>query len=371
MGIVRDTTVKYLDSEMFGAQYMNGLSANGRLITVLDQCLVNGFNQFNLSSISINGDGLAVVTSSGAHNLRMIRSDFGPVLQLSGAGQMSSEWRLEEIISDTEFTVQTTLPAMNISLGGMTAKYAPLGWKKKYSGTNLAAYARTDPLATIPMLRISDTSTNIARSMMYETMSGISTGTNATAEIWTYKSSETNANNRPWRLIGNGRTMYFFINGDWNWAGGIVFGDFQSYVPDDPWACYFSSGPTSSGAGTYLNFGNLTPAAAGNYICRRYDGIGGNITSARYSHFRTSVAGNNGNPTYPTLTTGKVHYWPIEIWDGTSFPRGLAAGCYNPIHLIDDGSLLTLDNGKMAISQMTYGATRRLLIQIEGPWEYV
>lgn len=367
MGVVRDTTVKYLDSEMFGAQYMNGLSGNGRLITVLDQCLVDGINPFGISSISINTGGLALVTSSSAHNLRMIRSDFGPVLSFSNCGVLSGEWRLEEIIDDVTFTIQTDLPAEEITLEDMTAKYAPLEWEKKYSATNYAAYSRNDPLATIPLLRINDTGSNIAYPMMYETMSGISTGTNATPQIWCYKSNDANSNTRSWRMIGNGRTFYFFVNNNGSWQGGLVFGDFKSYVPNDPWACYFSAG-ASNNAGLY--FSDLAPNTSGNYIIRRYDGTGGNISSARYSHYRTAYSGNNGNPTYPCLTTGKVHYWPIEIWDGTSFPRGLAVGCYNPIHLIDDGSLLTLDNGKMAIAQQTWDANRRLLIQIEGPWEY-
>ena len=150
-----DTSVKYFDNTMSGAPALP--SSAGSLITLLDACLVNGFDQVTLNSLVV-ADNVATGTVNPNHNFTMT-GNTGPVILIAGAtpSELNGEWRIASIPGSTTFTFITSGITNQTATGTITAKRAAAGWTKALSGTNKAAYSRTAFGVTSMLLRVDDT----------------------------------------------------------------------------------------------------------------------------------------------------------------------------------------------------------------------
>jgi hypothetical protein len=130
----------------------------GTTLNVLDDCLISGFGQVILSSLTINSSGIATATSTG-HGYTKV----GTVILIAGADQeaINGEWIITEITdadnlkfdaSDSGLT-STTITGLSI-----TMKVAPLGWSKVfYDAPNyVAVYQSLDPFSRRNFLRVDD-----------------------------------------------------------------------------------------------------------------------------------------------------------------------------------------------------------------------
>lgn len=366
-----DTTVKYFDSTMSGAPSLSG--TEGALIGILDACLQDGFGGVTLSSLVVASD-VATATYSSGHGFAMI-GNTGPVITIAGAtpSGLNGAWRVT-VTSTTQFTFATSGISDQTATGTITAKRAPAGFTKVYSGTNKAAYRADQAQSTRLYLRIDDTATTSSRIRGYETMTDIDTGTGpfpTDAQIsgggYVYKSSAASSATRKWMLYADDRTVYFFCDSADNalYYGGFVFGDIDSYVAADAYGCLLITTNSGSGAFPLNNLGS----SYYSYLCRRFDGVGTSIESARYSHAKTSYLGSGGE-TYPAPADLSLHLWPIEVWDAYVNSRGLLPGCWNPVH----GNAGTGTNygtqevgSKTMVPQITYNY--RCVMDITGPWQ--
>lgn len=250
----------------------------------------------------------------------------------------------------------------------------PNGWSKPFSGTNKAVYRSDDAAGTRFYLWIDDTYGSYARIRGYVSMSSVDTGTGlfpTDAQInggaYVYKASGTP---RAWTLFSDGRIIYFFcdsLNSN-SWYGGFCFGDIDSYVAGDAFGCLLVA---SSGAASAFTF-NMFNNGATSYLARNYTQLGDAISSARYSHGKTSGLGISGQ-TYPAVTDNALHLWPVECWDTTVNARGMMPGLWNPIHNSDVPHGLMVDNipnlpGRTLIVQIVGSVSYRCVIDITGPW---
>lgn len=120
----------------------------GCMIDVLDACLVTGFGSQLVSSIVIE-DGVAIATFSGAHNFKQFQ-----VVEFSGATEptLNAEFKVLGLTANTiEFLVD--LPNQ-VTDGAISCKLAPLGWNKKFAGTQKAVYQAKDTIANPYFLRV-------------------------------------------------------------------------------------------------------------------------------------------------------------------------------------------------------------------------
>lgn len=361
--------VKWFTSDMPGAPALSG--EVGKLIGVLDACLVNGFGSVTLTSLTVSS-GVATAVKAGHGFLHHA------VLLVEGAtpSGLNGNKRIARIDANT-FTFDATGISDQTATGTITAKMAPAGWTKQYSGTNKAVYARSNATATAMVLRLDDTPTYLPTLIMYESMTNVDTGSGpapTTGSYYTAKSNGSSATVRPWRVYADDYFLYYCVDqgGINQWWAGLSFGDFISYKSGDAFNCLLLAHPTASATGQSLH---LLNSSNGSLIARASGQIGSAIPSYRFSHAMTPGGlgyGSYGNAYLNPVDNG-FHAWPVEIWESNANSRGIMPGLWNPIHTsnsITDGTLI--DNvpnlpGRILLVQKlsnSYAAA----FDITGPW---
>lgn len=383
---------------MIGAPVLNGTA--GSLIAVLDACLANGFGLGTLDSLVISG-GIATATRNAGHS-----QEVGSVALISGATVTGAPLNgSQKVLSatTTTFTFDAAGNTNQTATGTITAKLAPAGWSKGYSGTNLAAYVSNDVAATACMLRVDDTAAQTARVVGYEFMFDINNGSGqfpTSAQQsgglhWT-KSSSANATANAWMLVADKRFIYFaraYRSGNAGAANEYqlhVFGDIVPSKPSgDPYACIIS-GETTDQSGSNVQTANnyysgAASTAAGLFMPRSYTTLGSSIAMGKsYPTMNANgggPSGTQGTP-FPNPTDGGLYVVPHYVFEapnGTSFNvhRGVSPGFYCVPMSVSNGQFATRDSvtgvtgltGKIlkALTGVngTFGVS---LIDITGPW---
>lgn len=371
-----DTTVKFFASTMTGAPTLSGEA--GKLIGVLDACLVNGFGSVTLNSLVV-ASNVATGTVSAGHNFAMV-GNTGPVVTIAGAtpSGLNGEWRIASVPGSTTFTFATTGISDQTATGTITAKRSPAGWTKAYSGTNKAAYSRSAQGATTMLLRVDDSPAQYPTLIMYETMSDVDTGTApgpTSGSYYTAKSNAASSAVRAWRLYADAKTVYVYLDSanSGMYLSGFAFGDIISYKAADAYHCILIAHPTASVNYAYQVRLDTT---TGSLIARSYTQTGGAISNTRYSHFLSTRAvgvGKAGNA-YPAVVDTGFHGWPVELWESDTIIRGLMPGLWNPIHANNPSDATTITNipqlpGKTLFIQTAMDNTYRAAMDITGPWQ--
>ena len=247
---VASTAVQYFSSTHSGANTLSGTA--GTLIGVIDSC-ISGYGTVTLSSLAINTN-IATATVSTDHGFIMTGGLVGPVITIAGANlsAINGNWRIDTIANSTTFTFITTGLSNQTVTGTITAKIAGLvGWQKAFSGTNLAAYNRTNADATTTYLRIDDSYAYYAIAIGYESMTGISSGTtpfpSGGASYW-FKSNIADSTARNWVLMADNKRMLFFPawSATNSWREPCLFGDLISNQTGDQFHCLFSGNQAGS-----------------------------------------------------------------------------------------------------------------------------
>lgn len=374
--------VKWFTSDMLGAPALSGTA--GALIAVLDACLVNGFGSVTLTSLTVS-DGVATAIKSG-HGF----PDHAVVLiNESTPSGLNGEKRITQIDANT-FTFDATGISDQTATGTITAKIAPLGFSKAYSGTNKAVYRGEDIAGNRLYLRVADEGAGAAtysRVRGYESMSDVDTGTGPfptdaqiSGGLYWGKSTTANSTARSWRLFGDSQGFYYFSDssGAGQWAGGTWIGINSDHVGDE--FATLIIGGDSSGVANACLIANMSNRV-GHYMPRTYTQLGTAIQVIKITNqIVSSYSGAAGLP-YPSPGTGKLYCAPIDIFEGTSSAavtalRGSFPGVYAILHVgsqVTDGEqhvgLSGLDDRVMMMQRIYYaGYSLAVLIDITGTW---
>lgn len=329
------STPRFFTDEMTGAPALSGTA--GSLIAVLDACLVNGFGLKTADSVVVAG-GIATMNFSTGHSFQT--HSIALVAGATPAG-LNGEQRILSVTTNTA-TFATTA-ANGTATGTITAKVAPLGWTKMYSGTNKAAYKPSAVEASSAVLRVDDTGTTSARVRMYETMSDIDTGYNVAPTetkqvggLHFWKSSAANATAVPWLVFGDDRNVYFAPAPYGTAANKNAtvhhFGDLVSYKSGDAFAGTLI-GDTQAVTTTVV--GNAASALITTnsvQVVRSHTGIGTSISADRrpmVGNVSTTSGGDGTLGNFPAaanfglfLTRMLVGQAPISTYG----PRGYLPG---------------------------------------------
>jgi hypothetical protein len=338
---IADTSVRTYLSTMTGAPTLSGTA--GTLITLLDNCLINGFGSVTLSSLVV-ASNVATATVNTGHGFSMIGGSggVGPVIRIAGAtpSALNRDWRIASVPNSTTFTFVTADISDQTATGTITVKIAPADWTKRFSGTNKAAYARTDEDATAMLLRVDDTGTTTAQVRGYEEMTGIDTGAGlfptiaqvaAASGLW-WKSSAANATAQAWVLMADGFRLAFFpMPTAASFRHPYLWGDLLTNITGDAYHCVLS---TAQDAGDYpcnsvfYRDGSTYPA----YIARAYSQIGSAVAIKLPAVGITGCLGVLGVCAYPNngrlLLRGELEYLEVS----SLILRGRWPGVYPPIH---------------------------------------
>ncbi len=350
----------WFNSSMISAPALSGTA--GALIVVLDACLKDGFGSVTLDSVIVAA-GVATATKSAGHGF----TDY-IVVTIAGAtpSGLNGNKRLTRV-SSTVFTFDATGISDQTATGTITAKVAPAGWTKPYSGTNKAVYARSDSEATAMMLRVDDSPAQYPTLIMYEAMTDVDTGTGpapTSDSYYTAKSSAASGTARSWRLFADSRAFYLFVNADAStWPTAWFFGDIIPYKTSDAYACALIANNAAS-VDSYLYLVNGTTTAA--LLSRSYTQLGAAVANSRYSHRKCDNIGSGGMVT-PNLVDNSYHVWPVECWEGTTLVRGQMPGLYCALHDISiaDGTLISAGSQRL-FNQRTY--VYRAALDVTGAW---
>ena len=285
-----DLTVKYFNSGMTGAPQ---ISNNwGDLVTMLDACLINGFALKAIDTLTCTG-GIATATISTGHAYQREQ-----VVQIAGADQADYNGQFRVISTTTTtftFAVSGTPASPATTSTSLTAKVAPLGWEKPFSGTNKAAYRSKNPQSPQNLLLIDNslktpnyttTWAKWANVGIVEDLSDIDTIVGAQApydpnnptQNWKqvagsqwgwykwyharggqYESAgDSGAGARNWVLVGDDRLFYLFCTNaaGYGWYGrnSYCFGDITSFKAGDNYATVLGADDNYSGMSSYWSY---------------------------------------------------------------------------------------------------------------------
>lgn len=248
-----------VDSLAIHPTYPVHSSSAGAWIGVLDACLISGFGEVVLSSLTIDANGIATATSNGhGYNKKPT------IVLISGADQeaINGEWEITETTANTITlnTVDSGLTSITITGASIKLKVAPLGWSKVfYDAVNfIAVYRSNNPLSRRHFLRVDDadgpaTTPRFTYFRGYEVMtssqelglypfplqSSFPRGVGAPKELGTNAGQFITANsaNISWAIYGTDKQFYWSISFyQGNVAGQRMFGffgDLNSYIPGD------------------------------------------------------------------------------------------------------------------------------------------
>lgn len=240
-----DTDIKWFSFDNTNAPQLS--NKWGCLVDVLNACLINGFGSQQVTSLVIK-DGVGTAMFAGNHSFKQFQ-----VIEISGADNaiLNGEFKILGLTANTtEFVVDA--PNQTAS-GTISAKIAPLGWTKAFSGTQKAVYQAKDTQANPYYLRVdnskdpvyTDSYAKFAKVGILQTCTNIDdisgnqapfdsanptknwVGTGAGARAiagwfkWQYAVHDTAASkdnyyesegasdgNRSWVIIGNGSSFY-------------------------------------------------------------------------------------------------------------------------------------------------------------------
>lgn len=380
------TNVKVFKSTDSSAPLLAG--AAGYLISVLDACLVNGYNS---KTITITRDGTTATATSSAHGFST-----GQCLLIAGADQAdyNGEFYIT-VTGDNTFTFTVANSPATPATGTITAKIAPAGWTKSYSGTNKAAYRML--AGNQRYLRVDDTGTTSARVVGYESMTGVDTGTNAfptdiqvSGGLYINKSSVADTSSRAWIIVATDRLAHIFINA--GPTAGLIcgtqsFGDIKSFAAGDQYQTVLiaQTSYSASAVGSYQALHAQCAygaTVAGHYIARAYTQVGSSLVFGKHTDGAkiTSPTGNIGGSglAYPNPADGGLYMSPLFIHEAGSL-RGTLPGVWAPIHQRPVGHLDTVSgsgdlSGKTFLGLFVSGSSAtasdgQIMLETSNTWD--
>lgn len=335
------TTTQVFKSTDTGAPSMAGQT--GKVIAILDAVLVDGYNSQTITSITRSGS--TATASKTAHGFRD-----GAVLLHAGADQAEYNVKAKITVVDANtYTYPVSGTPATPATGALTAKVAPAGWSKVFSGTNKAVYR--PPQGNRFYLRALDDgsdATNTAKVAMfrgYETMSDVDTGTapfptvaQLATGLFIAKSSTADATARTWTVQADEKRLVFHVApnaGATTAHGHWGFGDLVGASSADPYASFAFGWDSSASAvvtpGNLAGRGSLvgvSPATNGLYVARPLSGAVG--AYAALPNFPCTASNGSGYSGFEApLTNGDIMLDPVLVANGattSNTPRGRFPG---------------------------------------------
>lgn len=387
----------FFDSTDVGSPTLN--NAAGTIVSVLDACLVNGFNSKSVTSVVV-ASNVATATCT-SHGFVAVQGKYVEIAGATPSG-LNGIKIVTSVANANTFTYAAPGISDQTATGTITAKRAAIGWGKTFSGTNKAVYRSADSAGTRLYLRIDDTNAGVAtatdaRAVMYESMSDVDTGTGPAptaaqlsgGQFW--NKGPNTATAKVWILVGDGRFFYFFTANS-NASSAMVtqgFGDLVSYRAADAYGCVLSGGASAysggNSTGSIFNTNNAistTPTSYGYVVSRISSGTGASVRAQNHACHPTGGAlfGSASLPAFPSpVDNGLVFTRPVFVSEeNTAFAhpiRGESPGlmipiCVQPFNNLDVVSSLTGMSGSvlMIACAGTSGQVGRMAIDISNAW---
>lgn len=315
-----DTSVKHFRWDSADAPALTGQS--GKLIEVLDACLVNGFGVRTPDSVVVANEVATVTIGAGNPYAKDV------VISISGASvpALNSEWRI-----DTSSASSFTFGSPGVpdgAVSGASIKRASAGWAKPFSGTNLAVYQSVAPDSLQLFFRVNDTPEMFAEARGYGQVTAVDAvgdpfptlEQHGQTQYGIRKSQTADAVQRPWAVVADDKFFYIFIawahttasHHAWN---ASWFGDFVPLLDGSVAHCAISlAGASSQSWPGHISSASQVMSVANQYSYRGFNpaGIAG-VVQDNASPQTFSVHG----PSYGNTAS----YPPGSVFTGVLYPH--------------------------------------------------
>ena len=333
--------MKWFSSEMAGAPVLNDTA--GSLINVLDACLITGFGAKQVQSgTAANGQAVLTVDNTNGYKVEstlLIEGVTGVCAALNG------ERRIVAVTANT-ITVKAAGVANGTLDGTVSLKYAPAGWTKPFTDTNVAVYKQGDITATGMLLRVNDQSGMRFDWCAYESMSDANTGTGETPVGGTQGRKLGSSSSTSWMLFATDTFVYLFNKSAEWWGsnfGSGFFGDLNEARSDDISACLITAhGSIQSLARSGYDIG-ISHSGGACWLPRAISQIVGVVTATKIG-----VLNRNGIPrasganydrgTWPSGDSA-LRLCAVEIYDQNGVLRGVLPRLFHIAQTIAQGTL--------------------------------
>lgn len=334
-----------------GAPTLN--NAVGSVISVLDACLVTGFNNIGISEIVVLG-GVATVTTTTAHGLTASQS---ATIAGATAPALNNSFIVASAPTATTFTVPVVTANTTETPASASVKRTPLGWLKEFSGTNKAIYKMSSAQSYGQRLRVDDSVTGAqgARVFGVEFPTGIDTYVDKfpTETQFTgggyWGKGANNTTSKFWAIIGDDRFFYYVVeSSSYSPASYILnsfahtcgaFGDINSIKNGESYGAFLSASygaMTSVIATPFLTHQSLGTGPLANQVnnlARNNTGLVKSVNSG-FCHPCGGISGSAANPSYPNpVDNGVLFLEPVLVTEtSASFKhpvRGTMPGLMN------------------------------------------
>lgn len=400
-----DKLVKYFHMQMQGAPQLG--NNWGDMTTMLDACLITGFNQKTVVSAAFDGADMVLTLGTG-HGFEKYQ-----VLQISGANDVAynGEFRVNKVEAEKVYLTASNLP--EITTGTITAKVAPLDFELAFKGDMKRAYRSKNPKSRRHFLRVDDSCpggyntswrkfarVNIAEDMIdvdtfapgakvcpIEPSSWTGTTPKGSGDNmipgwcrWEYcvynSGSEryyytANSKAYQWILVGDDRGFYLNVIFDPNYSSYVCgFNEFNSLSSNDLWNTVligkYSRNTVNNGDSVY-SFGNFSNDSGIAALCTHF---GHGLHETVYPQTVRFCKGNryldvwgSGASTYsdgdrallpPSPNSVDFGFIATDVWlqDSRSSVRGILPGCYFTPHYlpIKQNTVINNTDGRRLVS---------------------
>lgn len=274
------------------------------------------------------------------------------------------------------------LDAVLVSGYGVGGEFkAPLGWVRAFTDGSKRAYRNSISDGGTGMYwRVDDSNAQYALCSAFHSMTTIDAGVDGfggTLNAWG-KSTTANTTARAWYVVGNGRTVYLFINnGNRSAFTGYVVGDYERINRNYEFNyCIANSGlatVTTGGARSCLLQGGTT---AGNIVMARdvAGSVVGFSTVPRNALLSNAVNLGAGGYTYPFAGNAGVLMSRVML-NVSAVPFALYPGMWttehpSPFNRFEEvGSIVDVPGEFFAVE--SYGSVLgNGLLRLDAAWEY-
>lgn len=310
--------ISYTSAEQ-GAPVLN--NAPGSLLSILKACLVSGFNNVGITSVSIAGNVATVVTNAN-HGLAVGHRVTVEGVSVTAANGVKTVATVPTAASFTFPCVNTDVSESPVSA---SIKRTPLGWVEQFSKTNVSIFKSGDPAAYGQSLRVDDTeATGLgARAVGVENPTSV--------DVWTDKfpnevqmpgglywpKSPNSSAPIPWCVIGDERFFYLLIPPTYYYTGyypnsaggyaftGVFFGDLVSNKPGESFGAIIGGCNLPGNQNTFITgmmrarpLGS-SPTDHWSFVARQQSGVAKSIRIA-VNHPGGRIPGDAAYPRYPS-----------------------------------------------------------------------
>lgn len=368
----------WFSSKQLGAPQMNGAAgSNGQMLQILDDCLINGFGQQLVSSVTKTAT--TVTFNYGLTHGYLDKQ----LLRVSGADDVLLNGN-HRIVSKTTNSVTISVSDITLTTGAISTRVAPLGWESVFGSTDplKRAYRSFNEQGTRTVLYLDmslptgngyNATSPPKRAMvtLCQNMTTLGTPINDYTEIvnnkpaaangslfWNQKSlnsktgAVTSASNSSWVIYGN-KDYFIFFNG---WQSHVSqdgsdyrsmygFGDFASAAGDDDrYNCFlFATNSPDDKANIYSSNGGEVSTYTKTFdsalsqdwytnaglIIKKTDGSGDVawFVPSAHAYFSLSssafAASGSGIIPYPNPSNNALIVKPIEVMQLNNTMRGI------------------------------------------------